>query len=106
MKAGDDATHVTSGTTYCYVFANGTQGYGFYNLSVAKTVAKGKAYLEYTSSSAPDFIGIDLENPTGISTIQMNTTMSKDGIYNLSGQRVVSPSKGLYIMNGKKVIIK
>ena len=106
LKAGDDATHVTSGTTYCYVFANGTQGYGFYNLSVAKTVAKGKAYLEYTSSSAPDFIGIDLENPTGISTIQMNTTMSKDGIYNLSGQRVVSPSKGLYIMNGKKVIIK
>jgi len=26
--------------------------------------------------------------------------------YNLAGQRVAQPAKGLYIVNGKKVIIK
>ena len=26
--------------------------------------------------------------------------------YNLAGQRAVNPKKGLYIVNGKKVIIK
>ena len=29
-----------------------------------------------------------------------------DAIYNLSGQRVVSPRKGFYIQNGKKHIIR
>ena len=30
-----------------------------------------------------------------------------DGIYyNLAGQRVAQPTKGLYIVNGKKVVIK
>ena len=27
-------------------------------------------------------------------------------VYDLSGRRVVQPTKGLYIVNGKKVIIK
>ena len=27
-------------------------------------------------------------------------------IYNLSGQRVSQPTKGLYIVNGKKVVLK
>ena len=27
-------------------------------------------------------------------------------VYNLAGQRVAQPTKGLYIVNGKKVIIK
>ena len=27
-------------------------------------------------------------------------------IYDLSGRRVISPSKGIYIINGKKVMIK
>ena len=29
-----------------------------------------------------------------------------NGFYNLQGQRVAAPAKGLYIVNGKKVIIK
>ena len=31
---------------------------------------------------------------------------SAEGIFNLNGQRVVAPAKGLYIVNGKKVILK
>ena len=29
-----------------------------------------------------------------------------NGIFNLSGQRVSKPTKGLYIINGKKVLVK
>ena len=43
--------------------------------------------------------------PTGIDSI---TKQSKDGkIFNLNGMRVYSPKKGrIYIMNGKKTIVK
>ena len=42
---------------------------------------------------------------TGIQSV-VRTTNQKDIIYNLSGQRVTSPLKGIYIQNGKKFVIK
>lgn len=41
---------------------------------------------------------------TGISDIA--SSQSNDAAYDLSGRRVVAPKKGLYIVNGKKVVIK
>jgi hypothetical protein len=42
---------------------------------------------------------------TGIGTLKAQTI--EDGVYyNLQGQRVDNPTKGLYIVNGRKVIIK
>ena len=32
--------------------------------------------------------------------------MNVEGIYNLNGQKMMKTQKGLYIMNGKKVVIK
>lgn len=46
------------------------------------------------------------KDATGISSVKANTAADNDVYYNLSGQRVSKPSKGLYIHNGKKVIIK
>lgn len=42
----------------------------------------------------------------GIETVTVNKNSSKKGCYNLAGQRVAQPSKGLYIIDGKKVVIK
>ena len=68
-----------------------------------------RAYLHYTGSDpapAPTFT-ID-GNVTGIAQIsaagQMN--LEEGAFYNLSGQRVANPTKGLYIVNGRKVVIK
>ncbi|MCD8298018.1 MAG: Ig-like domain-containing protein [Prevotella sp.] len=45
------------------------------------------------------------EDTTGISSVLQNTV--SDGVYyNLSGQRVTAPSKGVYILNGKKLLVK
>ena len=41
---------------------------------------------------------------TGIRTIS-NDAAGKN-IFNLRGQQVQNPSKGLYIINGKKVVVK
>ena len=50
---------------------------------------------------------VELAGPesTGIQSV-VRTTNQKDIIYNLSGQRVTSPRKGIYIQNGKKFVIK
>ena len=45
------------------------------------------------------------EIPTGITEVQGSEVMV-NGYYNLNGQRVTKPSKGLYIVNGKKAVIK
>ena len=44
-------------------------------------------------------------SPTGIQTVNRQTTDSK-AIFDLQGRRIAQPGKGLYIVNGKKVIIK
>ena len=57
------------------------------------------------AQSAP-VLGYSLDgNTTGISTLTVEPGTLNE-IYNLNGQRVATPSKGLYIINGKKVIIK
>ena len=45
------------------------------------------------------------EAPTGIALPTAGNDATED-IYNLNGQRVTAPTKGLYIRNNKKVIIK
>ena len=42
---------------------------------------------------------------TGINTVKANI-FENGAIYNLRGQKVTNPTKGLYIINGKKVVIK
>ncbi|MBQ8487907.1 MAG: Ig-like domain-containing protein [Prevotella sp.] len=57
-----------------------------------------------TSTQAP----VQLYVKTGTTGIQtVNHTNVADGAYfNLAGQRVAAPAKGLYIVNGKKVVLK
>ena len=43
---------------------------------------------------------------TGIKDIPVADGHADNAYYNISGQRVASPSKGIYICNGKKVLIK
>lgn len=43
---------------------------------------------------------------TAITNVTVNTPAASQGIYDLSGRRVRQAQKGLYIVNGKKVIVK
>ena len=68
-------------------------------------VKANKAYLPVASSNARLNIVFDSES-TGISTIESSAVVLGEGFYNLSGQRVEQPTRGLYIVNGKKVVLK
>jgi len=65
-----------------------------------------RAYIEDTTSSARE-LSLDFgENITGIDATLLNQDVMNHEFYNLAGQRVAKPGKGLYVVNGKKVVIK
>ena len=51
-------------------------------------------------------IGNDGDGTTGIKDQSSKFNVPSDAYYTLQGQRVAKPGKGLYIKNGKKVVIK
>lgn len=70
-------------------------------------IPANKAYLD-VSTSAPDVLQIITEEEyiTGIHEINTSTADGTKVIYDLQGRRVQALSKGLYIVNGKKMIIR
>lgn len=97
----------TNGDGYTnYILNNGSKGLGFYR-AYNQTVAAGKAYLAVPATSAAKISFFSLDGGTvGIEGIESNEEAKEDVYYTISGQRVAAPTKGLYIKNGKKVIVK
>ena len=87
-----------------YVLNNGIQGVGFYKLKATEpygTIGANKAYLQ-TNSAAREFFLFD--EATGIESIDHSPLTIDHSVYDLQGRRVAQPTKGMYIVNGKKVI--
>ncbi len=91
-----------------YVLLNGDQGVGFYKTSKTFTVGAHTAYLP--ADAVPNnvkSVSFNTDTPTDINGITAEELSGKDAvIYSLSGQRVSRVVKGLYIVNGKKVMVK
>ena len=93
-----------------FILANGSFGLGFYTVADGSTLAAGKAYLPLTTTSLPSpapqlSIRFD-DGTTGIASPQEGT--KEASFYDLSGRKLDTQpkAKGLYIVNGQKVIIK
>lgn len=86
-----------------YVLANidSNYGVGFYRWD-GDYLSAGIVYLQITDATR-EFIGFG--EATAIKSIG-NVQMTTDSYYNLNGQRVVAPKKGLYILNGKKSVVR
>ena len=104
-----DVAASTDGT-YHYVFGfENASKYGFYNLTAATSVAAGKAYLETTSaltSREARLSSVFDDEVTGINDVKGNMSDGRGEYFNLQGQRVDNPKKGLYIVNGMKINMK
>ena len=87
-----------------YVLNKGEQGVGFYKLKDTGTIGANKAYLTYSGSLARGFFGLD--ETTGVNEVMGKKEDERGEYYDLQGRRVAQPTKGLYIVNGKKVFIK
>ena len=72
------------------------------------SVTPFRAYFAGTSAAATaTSLGIGFGgNTTGIAELKPSRKVEDNNFYNLNGQRVSQPKKGLYIVNGKKVVIK
>ena len=93
-----------------YILANGANGIGLYNVTLTDgkfTNKANKAYLPasaVTNASAAMFVfsrGGEDEDTTGIDQLINNGEVV---IYDLAGRRVEKMEKGIYIVNGKKVV--
>ena len=96
LVAGDGTTVANSDY---YYLAN-----DLFHLAIEGTLQSGKAYLK-VAASAPSLNIVFGEGTTGIKAID-NGQLTIDNVYDLQGRRVAQPTKGLYIVNGRKVIIK
>lgn len=111
-KGSNDELAASTDGAYHYVFAKQNGVVAFYN--VASNYAynlKGKAYVESTTNlkpqNAPVYISFD-DQSTGIDAMLNDNRemINNNVIFDLQGRRVENPTKGLYIVNGKKVFIK
>lgn len=97
-------TNVTSdGATFFALttLSDGKVGFAVVNKDVV--IPAGKAYLKVPEATAAKFFGLDGE-ATGINSIK--TAKADGAYYTLEGVKTTKPVKGLYIHNGKKIIVK
>lgn len=90
-----------------YVLSSSSKyGVGFYKLSSNGTIGINKAYLVYDGSTggARSFFAFD-DVTTGIEMNNVDNNKGNDKVYDLQGRRVTKPTNGIYIVNGKKVIM-
>jgi hypothetical protein len=89
-----------------YILNNKDGNVGFYSANGQK-VGAHRAYahvLTPNSGSTQSFISINPGEESGIENVSNSAV--ENNVYDLQGRRVAQPQKGLYIVNGKKVIIK
>ena len=84
--------------------------YGFFAPSETATLGAQKAYLQLPTSFVPASaraisLAFEDDETTNINDFEMFTN-SNDRLYNLKGQRIEKAGRGIYIKNGKKVVIK
>ena len=105
-----------------YNKAEKKEGLGFYlsNDGISLKATPGKAYLQVSENEAKDpssaalarsFVFGGGNETTGIEGITiMGTDVQRhgtiEGIFDLQGRKISNPTKGIYIKNNKKVVIK
>ena len=97
------ATSITNPGNAYVLNKTATNGVGFYKLSSTGTIGANKAYLTYGASLTRSFFGFD--ETTGIEMPTAEVIDTDGVVFDLQGRRVAQPTKGLYIVNGKKVFI-
>ena len=98
----------TDGNVTNFVLSKKNGVVGFYKANNTP-ISAWKAYLpveNYTPEMAAKGLNIIFSDATDISDVKTQEEMGDDTFYTLSGTRVTNPTKGIYIKNGKKVVVK
>ena len=91
---------VTKGSNNYYVLSGDT-----FKKFTGDTFGANKAYFEVAAGGARALKIVFDDEATGIKAMNIeHSTLNIEHYYDLQGRRVAQPTKGLYIVNGKKVI--
>ena len=107
-----DITSSTEGLANIYVLgASDAQLHNVKDYVVANTtlsIPAGKAYLKASipSGARSLTISFDDEDVTGVNEVRSQKEDVRSEWFDLQGRKVAQPTLGLYIVNGKKVVIK
>ena len=85
-----------------YILAEKEGAVAFYLAQSGTTIAAGKAYIKSEAGVKAFYFTED--GTTGIDNVNVNANLNEGAIYNIAGQRVSKAQKGIYIINGKKVL--
>jgi len=105
----------TDGSYTNFILANdAVKGIGFYPLASAGEIGPNKAYLQLPTSILPAaarslrmVFEDEEEEVTGVNALNDKCKMKNDkAVYDLQGRRVTKPTRGLYIKDGKKIMVK
>lgn len=91
------------GTQYCLT-QNDEGKVGFAKVQAGLNIPAGKAYLVVNNTQAANFFALD-GSVTAIKNVEA-AQADDNAYYTLQGVKVEHPTKGIYIKNGKKVVIK
>ena len=113
FEAGDNKAEsqeevTLSGDYVTYVLTVKNEKAGFYRKESNFTVYNNKAYLNIPTEQASNVQRIRFGKQEGATEIETSEikTQESELIYDLMGRRVEKMEKGIYIVNGKKVIVK
>lgn len=106
LLKSDRKTVGTKAGSNVYVLANKSLGVGFYRWT-GDDLGAGRVYLPVgaTVAGAHEYCGFIEDGTTAILSID-DFKANVGPFYDLQGRRVDNPTKGIYIVNGKKIVIK
>lgn len=98
LKGTADGAYTATANTFA--LAKKAEGVGFYRCTAGVEIPQYKAYIENEGSADESFL---FEETTGINTLDAEAANAD--VYTISGVKVQNASqKGIYIVNGKKVV--
>ena len=90
-----------------YVLSQQSSVWAFYKVgSAATALPMNKAYLVLPDGASEGVIRFNFGNTTGMELVGADAAAAQGKVYDLSGREVKAAAKGLYIVGGKKVIVK
>lgn len=100
----------TEGDNTNYVFVKDNGRYAFAKVASTRSLPAGKAYLRLPTSvsatAGAKAIGFVIEGETtGINEVAPTTPASDEDYYTLSGIKTRKPTRGIYIHQGRKVVV-
>ena len=66
------------------------------------TIGANRCYLSIPDASLVKGLYFDTDNATSVNGIK--NTLTEDGFYNLNGQRIENPNRGIYVTKGRKIL--